>query len=160
METIITAATVLAMYFNVNTKNVDNKYYYNANVENNKVTSVIILKNDNNNLAQKVKYNFVYDNDNNLTTKEALKWNSEKQNWENYYVLNFNYFADGYTVSRRDWNKKTSNYDAITEVMDYKTVTGEVTAINSYKVNNAGEIKQTNKLLVMSPNDYNFLAEY
>jgi hypothetical protein len=160
METIITAATVLAMYFNVNANSVDNKHYYNADIENNKVNSVVVLENNDKYLHQELKYNFTYDNNNKLTSKEALKWNSEKQTWENYYVLDFNYFDDGYTVSRRDWNKKTSSYAAITEVMDYKTVTGEVTAINSYKVDNAGEIKQTNKLLVMSPNDYNFLAEY
>jgi hypothetical protein len=160
METIITAATILAMYFNASSNKVDNGYYYNADIENNKVNSVVVLENKNDVLSQKLKYDYTYDADNKLESKEAMKWNSSKQNWERYYVLDFTYNADGYTVSRRNWNADTDSFAPVREITEYKTVTGEVTAINSYKVNDEGEQVLTDNVLVMSPNDYNILAQY
>lgn len=158
METIITAATVMAMYFNVAKTNVGN-YYYNADVENGKVVSINVYDDFNKNLSQKLQYRFTYDDENRLSSREALKWNSRTQRWENYYALDYAYTDQGYTLSRREWDGKKNVYGEVDEKMVYENISGEVMALNCYKKSEKGGMKLAYNMLVMHPQGDMLLAD-
>ena len=84
MDAIITAATVMAMYLNsLGTEN--SRYLYNAEMQNGKVASINVYDNSEKYLSQKLQYRFLYDSDNRLVSKEALRWNAEAQQWQPSY---------------------------------------------------------------------------
>ena len=75
MDAIITAATVMAMYFN-SLGSENSRYLYNADIQDGKVASINVYDNSEKYLSQKLQYRFLYDSDNRLVSKEALEWNS------------------------------------------------------------------------------------
>ncbi len=152
METIITTATVLAMYFNVATSNNNGDYCYNASVENNKVMNMEVLSKEGNYLSQKLQYRFSYDDQNRLASKEALKWNTVKQQLENYYMLDYVYTDSGYSVEHRAWNSKKNNYELADEKMDYVMVNTNIMAVNYYKASESNNgMELLSNVLVMNP---------
>jgi hypothetical protein len=159
MEAIITTATIMAMYFNVATSNGGN-YCYNADVENNKVMNIEVLNKEGKYLSQKLQYRFTYDDQNRLASKEALKWNADKQRWESYYVLDLAYVDGGYTLERHNWNATTHAYDVASEKMEYQMLGENVMAVNHYKMakDNKGYELASN-VLVMNPQMDNLLAD-
>ena len=68
MESIITAATVLAMYFNAINSN-DVNYMYNGDIEDGKVNKIeVYAQNENHQMEQKVEYCYEYDEQGRLTS--------------------------------------------------------------------------------------------
>ena len=57
MSTIITAATIMALYLNT-TGDANSKYYYNADIENGTVKTMQVLANGGDCLEGKVEYRF------------------------------------------------------------------------------------------------------
>lgn len=106
MQTIITAATILSMYLSA-AENSNSSYYYNADMENGKVTTMYVYEADNQMLTSKLAYNYTYDEQERLVKKEVMRWNSVSREWENDYSLNLIYTEDGYELSRSVWDKRT-----------------------------------------------------
>ena len=158
MEAIITTATMLAMYFNVAATN-GGKYSYNADVENNKVMNIEVLNQEGNYLSRKLQYRFSYDDQDRLSSKEALKWNSIRQCWDHCYVLDYAYTHGGYTVEVRNWNNTCNDYAAATEKMDYQMIGSSVMAVNHYKMSkDKSGMELASNVLVMNPQSGNILA--
>ena len=79
MEAIITAATVLTMYFNAVNSNEPN-YMYNGDMEDGKVNKIEVYeKNANAQMTQKMEYCYEYDEQGRLTNKEMLSWDEAKK---------------------------------------------------------------------------------
>jgi len=151
MDAIITTATVLAMYFNAATSN-RGSYCYNADIENNAVKNIEVFSCNGKSLSQKLQYRFTYDDRNRLASREALKWSAKRQRWENYYTLDYTYKADGYVLERRDWNARGNAYGVATARMEYQMISGDVMAVNYYKMSKASrEMELTGNVLVMNP---------
>lgn len=133
MNTIITAATLLNMYFNVQVTGTPQNYY-NLTIENGKVNSVEIYHNGTM-LERKLKYNFAYDAQNRLVSKQAMKWNELTGEYEPYYLQSYYYGDNGYTVDYCQWNHRTQSYNLAAERMEYTDLGNGITAVAHYKQN-------------------------
>ena len=158
MESIITAATVATMFFNV-ANSTTSDYVYNADMENGKVESFYVMNTDGKYLTNKLRYDYSYDEQDRLVEKTAMLWNAKKMTWEPDFRLDFAYTSSGYSVERRDWDAKSGEFADVSGRMEYEMMFDEVMAVNTYKRDrktNAFEL--TDNFLVMNPQNQ-LLAE-
>lgn len=159
METIITAATVMAMYFNVSTSG-NGDYYYNAEIENDRVLRMEVLEKNGSYLANKLQYTYVYDENNRLTGKTAMKWNALSHSWKNYYTLFFTYNDNGYIITRYNWDEHSMAYSTSKDMMVYERLGNGITAVKQYKWDNSkNDMAVVNSVLIMTA-DRNVLLAY
>jgi len=153
MEIIITAATVASMFFNMANAPEQSGFAYNAQMNGNKVEKVHVLKSTEEGLSNKLQYAFDYDSEDRLAKKTVKRWNSVANTWENAYELDYTYMTDGYTLVRRDWNKKTQKFDEAKQMTNYKMIQNNVMAVNTYELNKNNDYVMVNNVLVMNPQE-------
>ena len=79
MESIITIATVLTMYFNA-ANDINAPYLYNADMEDGIINKVEVYeKKSNDQLAAKMEYRYSYDEQGRLTEREVMRWDAKTQ---------------------------------------------------------------------------------
>lgn len=132
MDAIITAATVMAMYFNSVNSN-GGRYVYNADIENGRVETISVYDNKDKYLSQKLQYNFLYDSQERLKSKEVLKWSRMNGSWEPAYRMDYTYTDTGYVLERREWDASAGLYCRAEEKMEYAMVLDNVVAVSTYK---------------------------
>ena len=115
METIITAATILAMYFNSATID-GSKYCYNADLSNGQVTTLYVYAQKGEQLRNHLEYRYEYDKADRLVQKETLRWDAESQQWRRKSCLCFSYNETGYTVEHCLWDSKLQAYAEADEI--------------------------------------------
>ncbi len=71
---------------------------------------------DGNTLANYMKYNYKYDDNNRMTESEALKWNSTKNTWENDMCIRYTYQGKTVTTTYYKWNSKKREYILVPEM--------------------------------------------
>ena len=98
MESIITTATVLTMYFNaINSSDVN--YMYNGDMEDGVVNKIeVYAQNANQQMTQKMEYCYEYDEQGRLSNKEMLSWDEARKVWTKSTRLTYKYFKNGYNV--------------------------------------------------------------
>lgn len=159
MDAIITAATVMAMYFN-SLGSENSRYLYNADIQDGKVASINVYDNSEKYLSQKLQYRFLYDSDNRLVSKEALEWNSSSRRWQPSYRLNYTYDAAGYTLELQRWDSKASAYAKAEEKTEYRMVMGNVAAVNTYRwCDKSKGYELADNMLVMQPHSDWYIAQ-
>ena len=77
LKTVIVSALLLVCGLNASADNKSNLIYNSEEVNGMKVAETV-YKMDGNTLANYMKYNYKYDDQNRMTESEALKWNSTK----------------------------------------------------------------------------------
>ena len=144
METIITAAMVLGMYFNAN---------FEANAQS--VDNAIVQQN----VAQKIEYRYEYDEQGRLSNKETLSWDEAKKEWQKRSRLSYKYFKNGYNVEVSSWNADKQAYDLPSEVTLYRSQAPNLTTVKTYKMNETHDnMYLTSRTVVMEPLGTNLLA--
>ena len=144
METIITAAMVLGMYFNAN---------FEANAQG--VDNAIVQQN----VAQKIEYRYEYDEQGRLSNKETLSWDEAKKEWQKSSRLSYKYFKNGYNVEVSSWNAEKQAYDIPSEVTLYRSQAPNLTTVKTYKMNETHDnMYLTSRTVVMEPLGTNLLA--
>ena len=144
METIITAAMVLGMYFNAN---------FEANAQG--VDNAIVQQN----VAQKIEYRYEYDEQGRLSNKETLSWDEAKKEWQKSSRLSYKYFKNGYNVEVSSWNADKQAYDLPSEVTLYRSQAPNLTTVKTYKMNETHDnMYLTSRTVVMEPIGTNLLA--
>lgn len=144
METIITAAMVLGMYFNAN---------FEANAQG--VDNAIVQQN----VAQKIEYRYEYDEQGRLSNKETLSWDEAKKEWQKSSRLSYKYFKNGYNVEVSSWNADKQAYDLPSEVTLYRSQAPNLTTVKTYKMNETHDnMYLTSRTVVMEPLGTNLLA--
>jgi YD repeat-containing protein len=139
MEAIITAATVLTMYFNAN---------FNANAQSTE-----------NAASQKVEYRYEYDEQGRLANKETLSWDEATKEWQKSSRLSYKYFKNGYNVEVSAWNANKQTYDLPSEVTLYRSQAPNLTTVKTYKMNETHDnMYLTSRTVVMEPLATNLLA--
>ena len=135
MEAIITAATVLTMYFNAVNSN-DANFMYNGDIEDGRVNKIEVYeRNDNQQMEQKVEYCYEYDEQGRLTSKEMLSWDDAK-------------------------NAEKQQYELPQEVTLYRSAAPNLTTVKTYKMNEAKDnMFLTSSMIVMEPLDNRLLAQ-
>jgi len=160
METIITVATILAMYLNAGTAN-QSQYYYNADMEDGRITTLYVYNKSGESLSQKLSYRYTYDAADRLTTKEVLSWNSVTGEWEQDYCLNYTYGAEGYSIERCRWSRLEKAYMAADQMTVYKYEFNHLLSVNYLKRNaDDGRMEVIGNMLLMNPKNDLLLAQF
>ena len=159
MESIITAATVLTMYFNAINSN-DVNYMYNGDMEDGKISKIEVYeKSANQQMEQKMEYCYEYDAEGRLSNKEMLTWDEATQSWAKSSRLTYKYFKNGYNVEVSYWNAEKQQYDLPAEVTLYRSMAPSLTTVKTYKMNEAKDnMYMTSRMVVMEPLDNRLLA--
>ena len=110
MESIITIATVLTMYFNA-ANDVNAPYLYNSDLEDGVIHKIEVYEQKaDNQMCAKMEYRYSYDEQGRLTTREVVRWDANKQEWVNDFRHTYKYYKNGY-------NMETSKWDAAKRLM-------------------------------------------
>ena len=159
MEAIITAATVLTMYFNAINSN-DVNYMYNGDMEDGKVNKIeVYAQNDNQQMEHKTEYCYKYDEQGRLADKETLSWDEATQQWTKSSRLSYKYFKNGYNVEVSYWNADKQEYDLPQEVTLYRSQAPNLTTVKTYKMNEQQDnMYLSSSMIVMEPLDSQLLA--
>ncbi len=159
MESIITTATVLTMYFNaINSSDVN--YMYNGDMEDGVVNKIeVYAQNANQQMTQKMEYCYEYDEQGRLSNKEMLSWDEARKVWTKSTRLTYKYFKNGYNVEVSKWNAAKQAYDLPSEVTLYRSVGPDMTSVKTYRMNESQDnMYLTDRMIVMEPIDNCFLA--
>ena len=159
METIITAATVLTMYFNAINSN-DVNFMYNGDMEDGVVNKIEVYeRNSDQQMEEKMEYCYKYDEQGRLADKEILSWDEAKQEWAKSSRLTYRYFKNGYNVEVSYWNKEKQAYDLPAEVTLYRSQAPNLTTVKTYKMNEKQDnMYLSSSMIVMEPLDSQLLA--
>jgi hypothetical protein len=159
MESIITAATVLTMYFNAINSNGVN-YMYNGDMEDGVVNKIEVYeKNADQQMTQKMEYCYAYDAEGRLVDKEMLTWDEAKKEWAKDSRLTYKYYKNGYNVEVSHWNKEKQAYDLPSEVTLYRSQAPNLTTVKTYKMNEKQDnMYLSSSMVVMEPLDTHLLA--
>ncbi|MBR5325020.1 MAG: DUF3836 domain-containing protein [Prevotella sp.] len=159
MEPIITAATVLTMYFNAINSN-DVNYMYNGDMEDGVVSKIEVYEqNANHQMTQKMEYCYEYDAEGRLTNKEMLSWDEAKKQWTKNSRLTYKYYKNGYNVEVSYWDKEKQAYDIPSEVTLYRSQAPSLTSVKTYKMNEKKDnMYLLSSMIVMEPVDNRLLA--
>ena len=154
MESIITAATVLTMYFNAINSNEAN-YMYNGDMEDGVVNKIEVYeKNADQQMTQKMEYCYEYDEQGRLSNKEMLSWDEATQNWTKDSRLTYKYYKNGYNVEVSHWNAEKQQYDLPSEVTLYRSQAPNLTTVKTYKMNETQDnMYLSSSMVVMEPLD-------
>lgn len=159
MESIITAATVLTMYFNAINSN-DVNYMYNGEMEDGVVNKIeVYQQQDNQQMTQKMEYCYEYDEQGRLQNKEMLSWDNAKMMWVKSSRLTYKYYKNGYNVEVSQWNNDTQSYDLPSEVTLYRSQAPNLTTVKTYKMNETHDnMFLTSRMIIMEPIENSLLA--
>ena len=159
MESIITIATVLTMYFNA-ANDVTSNYLYNSDLEDGVIHKIDVYEQkDNNQVCAKMEYHYEYDEQGRLTTREVMRWDSNKNNWVNEFRHTYKYYKNGYNLEVSYWNNQKQAYDLPAEVTLYRSQAPNLTSVKIYKMNEKQDnMYLSGSMIVMEPIEYRLLA--
>ena len=154
MESIITIATVLTMYFNA-ANDVNAPFMYNSDLEDGVIHKIEVYeKKADGQMCAKMEYRYDYDEQGRLTTREVMRWDDSKKQWVNDFRHTYKYYKNGYNMETSKWDAKHQNYDLPSEVTLYREVAPNVTSVKNYRLNAAkNDVYLTDSLLCMEPLD-------
>lgn len=123
MKTLV-LSVIIAMTSVVNAAggNRETNYAYNTEVNGERIESKVIFKVESDKyLHNHLKYNYLYNNEGQVTKKEVLKWNEITEGFEKQYCLNFNYNGEETSIEYATWNKADNAYSNIKEKSVYQS---------------------------------------
>lgn len=82
----------------------------NEEVVDNLVVSKVIYRMDGA-LYRHMKYNFTYDDQHRMTSKEALKWDGVREEWTPYFKMTYAYTESQITLEYARWNERSQVYN-------------------------------------------------
>ena len=160
MESIITIATVLTMYFN-DANDVNAPYLYNSDLEDGVIHRIEVYEQKaDNEVCAKMEYRYEYDEQGRLTTREVLRWDEGRKDWVNDFCHNYKYYKNGYNMETCKWNAEKQAYDLPAEVTLYRSVAPSLTTVRTYKMNEAKDnMFLSSRMVVMEPLDSRLIAK-
>ena len=112
-KAVVMLAVVMASVMNFSASAVNpTQYVTNDEMIGEMITAKNIFRNEDGHLFRHLRYTYTYDNENRVTSKEASKWNSEKEAWVPYFKLDVEYSGNEVELNYACWNNKSNAYDA------------------------------------------------
>ncbi len=115
LKTLILFSFLFVCGMNASADNKSNLIYNSEEVNGVKVAETV-YKMDGNTLANYMKYNYKYDDQNRMTENEALKWNSTKGLWTKDMCIRHAYQGKSVTTTYYKWNNKKGEYILVPEM--------------------------------------------
>lgn len=116
LKMFVLSAALLVVSLATSARSYDNQLIYNPIEENGMTVGQTVYKMDGNTLANYMKYNYKYDDQNRMTESEALKWNSTKNTWGKDMCIRYAYQGKTMTTTYYKWNNKKSEYILVPEM--------------------------------------------
>ena len=154
MESIITIATVLTMYFNA-ANDVNAPYFYNSDLEDGVIHKIEVYEQKaEGQMCAKMEYRYSYDEQGRLTTREVMRWDEANKQWVNDFRHTYKYYKNGYNMETSKWDATLQAYDLPMEVTLYREVAPNVTSVKTFKMNETKDnMYLVNRMLCMEPLD-------
>ena len=115
LKTVIVSALLLVCGLNASADNKSN-LIYNSEEKDGVMVGQTVYKMDGNTLANYMKYNYKYDDNKRMTESEALKWDSNKDEWVKNLRINYIYEGKTVTTNYYKWNAKKRAYVLVPEM--------------------------------------------
>ena len=115
LKTVALSAVILFGDIAASTANKNNLIYNSEEVNGMKVAETV-YKMDGSTLANYMKYNYKYDDNKRMTESEALKWDSNKDEWVKNLRINYIYEGKTVTTNYYKWNAKKRAYVLVPEM--------------------------------------------
>ena len=114
----ITLVAAIAWMTNVtiSAATLDNNLIYNAEEVNGVKVSETVYKMDGTTLTNYMKYNYKYNDNQQMTENMSQKWNSSKERWENDFCIRYIYDNKSVTTEYYKWNSKKKDFVLIPEM--------------------------------------------
>ena len=116
LKMFVLSAALLVVSLATSARSYDNQLIYNPIEENGMTVGQTVYKMDGNTLANYMKYNYKYDDQNRMTESEAMKWNAVKNTWANDMCIRYAYQGKSVTTTYYKWNNKKGTYVLIPEM--------------------------------------------
>ena len=116
LKMFVLSAALLIASFTASARNNDGQLIYNPIEENGMTVGQTVYKMDGNTLANYMKYNYKYDDNKRMTESEALKWDSNKDEWVKNLRINYIYEGKTVTTNYYKWNAKKRTYVLVPEM--------------------------------------------
>ena len=161
MESIITIATVLTMYFNA-ANDVNAPYLYNSDMEDGVIHKIEVYEQKTDNqVCAKMEYRYSYDEQGRLTSREVMRWDDSRQDWVNDFRHTYKYFKNGYNMETSKWDSAKQAYDLPSEVTLYRAAGLHMTSVKTYRMNESQDnMYLSNRMIVMEPVNSQLLASH
>ena len=152
MESIITIATVLTMYFNA-ANDVNSQYLYNSDLEDGLIHKIEVYEQKaDGQMCAKMEYRYSYDEQGRLTAREVMRWDNTKHQWVNDFRHTYKYYKNGYNMETSKWDTTLNAYDVPAEVTLYREIAPSVTSVRTFRMNEAkNDMYLTSRMLCMEP---------
>ncbi len=122
---VVLTVVLFLSSFTASARNYDGNLIYNPEEVDGVMVGQTVYKMEGSSLANYMKYNYKYDDNKRMTESETLKWNSQKNKWENDLRINYTYAGKTVTANYYKWNKKEKAYVLVPEM----TVTMDDTSL-------------------------------
>lgn len=93
-----------------------NNLIYNSEERDGMMVGQTVYKMDGNNLANYMKYSYQYDDQKRMTESESMKWNTDKNTWENDLRIKYSYQGKSVTTTYYKWDTKKQTYILVPEM--------------------------------------------
>ena len=115
LKTLILFSFLFVCGMSASADNKSNLIYNSEEVNGVKVAETV-YKMDGSTLANYMKYNYKYDDNKRMTESEALKWDSNKDEWVKNLRINYIYEGKTVTTNYYKWNAKKRAYVLVPEM--------------------------------------------
>lgn len=115
-KSLIVMAMTFAANLTVSATVWDNNLIYNAEEVNGIKVAETVYKKDGNTLTNYMKYNYKYNENNQMTENMSQKWNSRKNCWENDLCIRYIYDSKSVTTEYYKWNARKNDFILIPEM--------------------------------------------
>lgn len=112
----ILSAVLLVMSLATSARSYDGQLVYNPIEENGVTVGQTVYKMNGNTLVNYMKYSYKYDDNKRMIESEALKWNSDKNEWQKDLRINYTYVGKSVTTKYYKWNNKKQTYVLVPEM--------------------------------------------
>lgn len=111
-KAVVFVAMVIVSVMNSEVKAQDSNFITNEEVKNEMVVAKTIFKKDGAQLYRHIRYDFTYDDQKRLTSKEASKWDATREEWTPYFKMSYQYDNNEITMSYARWNNSHKAFDS------------------------------------------------
>lgn len=130
---MVLAAIIVAGIASAELKAQNTNFVTNEVKEGDLVTSKVIYRMDGA-LYRHMKYDFSYDDQNRMTTKEAFKWDGGADKWVPYFKITYLYANNEITMEYARWNERRKDYlDSVEKSVYELNEDNMPVAYNNYK---------------------------
>ena len=116
IKTLLIVTVALFTSLNLSARSSENNLIYNAEEVNGVKVSETVYKMDGSTLTQYMKYNYKYNENQQMTENLSQKWNSIDNCWVNNLKICYTYDNKGITTEYYKWNSKKGAFILVPEM--------------------------------------------